>query len=783
MINNEICTKLNLSDIVTCFYEKEITTVALPKNTPILKEILLPEILFISSYPPRECGIATYSYDLIQSIDQKFGNSIVTSVCAMELNGDSYNYNTKVRYILNTQDTLSYATLSETINRDCRIKLAVVQHEFGFFSGSKGNDFQNFLEKTEKPVIVVFHTVLPRPDKNLKTIVKSIADSSKSLIVMTKASAEILINDYSIRKEKIDVISHGTHLVTNNNKTYLKKKYGYSKLKLLTTFGLLGPGKGIETTLNAIPEIVKKNPEVLFLLIGKTHPGIIKSEGEIYRNMLEEKVASLGIGKYVRFINKYIELPVLLEYLRMTDIYLFTSRDPNQAVSGTFSYAMSCGCPVISTPIPQALEMTTDNTGIIIDFQDSEALAKGVSLLLNDNILRNDFSLNTLHKIAPTAWENSAVSHGLLFAEAMNGRIELLYSIPEINLNHIKLLTNDFGMIQFSKINIPDMKSGYTLDDNARALISISMHYEISQNKSDLELMKTYLSFINFCIKKNGSYVNYVDENKNITSQNRQTNLEDAAGRAIWALGYLYSQQKGIPAYMRIMAEELIKRSFNNIKKTFSARAMAFNIKGLYYYNKGNSTPAAVQLIEILADRLAAMYKHESTHKWNWFESYMTYANSALPEAMLMAGLCLKKTKYFEIAKESFDFLLSNTFINNEIKVISNTSWFKKGGNRDLFGEQPIDVSYSILALHNFYLHFHQEHYLTKMRNAFSWFHGNNHLKRIIYNPRTGGCYDGLEEFHVNLNQGAESTVCYLMARMVMESYIPKYKSDTKTIV
>jgi hypothetical protein len=287
-------------------------------------------------------------------------------------------------------------------------------------------------------------------------------------------------------------------LVSNNGKAFLKNKYGFTGRKILSTFGLISSGKSFETTLDALPAIVKTNPEVLFLAIGKTHPGVIKNEGEKYRHMLEEKVISLHLENHVQFINHYLELPVLLEYLRLTDIYLFTSKDPNQAVSGTFSYAMSCGCPIISTPIPQAREMLDENTGIIIEFLDSQALAKGVVKWLSDEPLRKNVSLNSLHKIAPTAWENSAISHSLLFDKILGPEYSLQYSPPEINLNQIKQLTTDFGMIQFSKINMPDMCSGYTLDDNARALIAVFMHYKLTKDPSDLDLMTIYLNFIKY---------------------------------------------------------------------------------------------------------------------------------------------------------------------------------------------------------------------------------------------------------------------------------------------
>ena len=743
----------------------------------------LPEILFITSYPPRECGIATYSQDLIHAIDNKFGQSFSIKVCALETKDEKFDYDDKVIYKLDTSDSAEYPKTADKINQNEKIKIIVIQHEFGFYQLSGGNDFLFFLQGLNKPVIIVFHTMLPKPNKSLKTMVNSLVEACKSVIVMTNTSKGILDQDYKIPQEKIEVIAHGTHLVANRNKTYLKKKYDLNGHKILSTFGLLSSGKGIETTIDALPSIVKAFQEVIFLVIGKTHPGVIKSEGEKYRQMLEERVISLNLEKHVKFINHYLELPVLLEYLRLTDIYLFTSKDPNQAVSGTFSYAMSCGCPIISTPIAQAREMLDEHTGIIIGFQHSQQLATGANILLANDLLRRNISMNTLQKIAPTAWENSALSHVLLFEKILGLKFSLQYNLPAINLKHIKQLTTDFGMVQFSKINQPDIGSGYTLDDNARALIAMCMHYELTKKKTDLEYMNIYLNFIKHCIQPDGTFLNYVDKDKQFTIQNRETNLDDANGRALWALGYLISRKKLIPSLMTEIAEELIKITTQHTGNIFSSRAMAFSIKGLYYYNQEYHLPSTTGLIEILADRLAAMYEHESGNNWNWFESYLTYANSILPEAMLLAWLSVKKPCYLNIARKSFDFLLSQTFDKNEIKVISNKSWLSKGGEREYYGEQPIDVSYTILALHTFYDAFKDEGYLNKLKITFNWFLGNNHLHQIIYNPCTGGCYDGLEEYQVNLNQGAESTVNYLIARIAVEKYSRLLLPSTLTYI
>jgi hypothetical protein len=500
--------------------------------------------------------------------------------------------------------------------------------------------------------------------------------------------------------------------------------------------------------------------------------------------MLNAKVIALQLQQHVQFINYFLPLPDLLEYLQLTDIYLFTSRDQNQAVSGTFSYAVSCGCPVISTPIPHAREVLQNDAGIVFDFENSIQLTEAVINLLTDDQLRKNISSNGLHRMASTAWENAAVAHALLFEKTGDTKISLCYKIPVINLDHIKKLTTDFGMIQFSKINQPDIDSGYTLDDNARAMIAMCQHFELTKDEEDIKYINIYLNFIKHCLQPEGNFLNYVNKQRAFTEQNNVDNLADSNGRAVWALGFLISISELLPEELTETAESIMQTALLHVTSFHSTRAMAFAIKGLYYYHRKNRSLCNIVLIKELASRLVQMYRHESDKEWQWFESYLTYANSILPEAMLCAWLATGEIIFKEFARSSFDFLLSKTFQKESIKVISNNGWLHRGHDSTIIkigGQQPIDVAYTIVALSKFYNAFKEPDYLYKMESTFNWFLGNNHLHQVIYNPCTGGCYDGLEENYVNLNQGAESTVSYLMARLTVEkSFRSKQKKKRK---
>ncbi len=732
------------------------------------------EVVFLTSYPPRQCGIATFSNDLIKALNEKYGNSFKISVYPLETDSDRHIYPDGISSSLNTDNAFDYIQAVYTINANPNIELVVIQHEFGLFSGNE-KGFLDFLDFLDKPVVITFHTVLPNPDNQMIQRVWRLGTRCDTIIVMTQKSADVLAHEYRIPESKITVIPHGTHLVHYEDKAVLKKKYKLSGKKVLSTFGLLGPGKSIETTLNALPEVVSKFPETMFLIIGCTHPTLVQHEGEKYRDFLNEKVTTLGLAENVRFVNEFLPLGDLLEYLQLTDIYLFTSKDPNQAVSGTFSYALSCGCPIISTPIPHALEVLKNGAGIVFDFEDSEQLKNALKELLASEAKRQNMRRNGLLSSAASAWQNAAISYGKVFEKVIGKEIRLTYQKPIIKLDHLKKLTTEVGIIQFAKINHPDLESGYTLDDNARALIALCKHYTLTGEASDLEYIKIYFNFVYSCFRHTARFLNYVNKEYQFTEQNDEVNLEDACGRAIWAVGYFLSIAGRLPEKYRPIREKarfLFEEYFKGCHELESPRAIAFTIKGLYYYTQGIHDVCVNAILRKYADRLVQLYREVTSDNWQWFEGYLTYGNSVLPQAMLMAYCMTLTSEYRCVAQESFDFLLSKIFVNDKISVISNQKWLHRDIKSDGIykgGEQPIDVAYTVLALRFFHKVFPNNGYDKKMEQAFNWFMGENPLGQTMYNPCTCGCYDGLELNNVNLNQGAESTVSYLLARMAFE--------------
>lgn len=730
------------------------------------------KMLLVSSYPSRECGLATFSNDIVNAVANVFGDTLPIEVCALENEGQQFEYSDEVKYTLSTSNIDDYRHIAEKINDRNDIGLVCIQHEFGLFGGEFGDYILSFILALNKPIVTVFHTVLPNPDQKRQKVVHAIADLSDRIVVLTKNSQNILTFDYQVGQSKILVIPHGNHTVLWEQKEKLKTEFNFSDRIVMSTFGLISENKGIETVLYALPEIVSCYPEVVYLVIGKTHPEILRREGEKYRDSLIEIVKKQNLENNVIFVNEYLELKELLDYLTLSEIYLFSSKDPNQAVSGTFAYAMSCGCAVISTPIPHAKEALHKENGILLNnFDQSDEFQNAIFRLIKDNETRIAMGKNAFAASSATSWKNIAIQYRLLFDQLTNREDDLKFNFPPIKLDHIKNLTTDQGILQFSKFSQPDPESGYTLDDNARALINMVLYNKVYPNKNCLELANTYLNFIEGIQEEDGWFNNYKDFEGQLTPQNKEVNLEDANGRALWSLGTVISHRDTLPLEMISRAVQCWDKAIRKLDTIKSPRAIAYGIKGLYHYYLTYKNEDIKMAIERLADELLRHYDIHSEENWCWYEDYMTYANNVLPEAMMHSYLATGEEKYKKIAIITFDFLLSHYFMKGQLKVISNRGWFKKENERFFYGEQPIEVATTIIALDLFYEITKNKKYKDQLQLAFVWFLGNNHLKQIMYNPENGASYDGLEDTHVNINQGAESTLCFFKARLIMEKY------------
>jgi len=724
-------------------------------------------ILYVCTYPPRECGIATFTRDLTDAMDARFSPYIKSRILAMNNNGmNIYNYPKHVRYQISDNDIDDYIEIAKRVNDDDSIKLVCVQHEFGIFGGSWGDNLLAFLELIDKPVVITFHSVLPNPDDRLKHVVQAIARRVDEIIVMTPKAVEILETTYGVEKP-ITIIPHGIPTVTFEAQDKEKKRLGFDNKTIISSFGMMSPGKGYENVIASLPEVVKKYPNLLYIIVGETHPNIRKIQGEEYRNMLMSVIKKHKLEKHVKFYNKYVTLEEIISYLKASDIYISSGANLNQITSGTLAYAMGCGRAVVSTPFLHAIDSLDKKKGLLVNVNEKDSFKKHIIYLLDNPKIRKDMETNSYYASRNATWPNVTHAYMKVFKKYMSISNPEIRNLPQIKTDHLLTLTDKFGIIQFADQTTPNITSGYSLDDNARALLVCAMHYEKFRQYEQLKLINTYLDYIKYVQDPEGKLYNFVNKKKIV---NFKKWSQDAHGRALWALGYLYSSEN-IPNDFKEQVAEIFQRAIAPLEKNEidSPRAMAFTIKGLYFFNREINSPKITNYIQRLASKLEGLYNENSSHGWNWFELCLTYANSKLPEAMIYAYLSTRDKKYLDVGLASLDFLISKTFKRTMFIPIGEKGWYQKDGERAMFDQQPIDVAYMVETLILAYQITGYERYKKNAIDSFQWFLGKNMLKQVVYNEQTGGCHDGVGETSINLNQGAESTLSYLIARLSLE--------------
>ncbi len=722
-----------------------------------------PVIVFMGTYPPRECGIATFNQDLLNASRKVLENKVKCLVVAFNRSAnETRTYPSEVAWTIDQNDTLAHENLAREFNSNHSISGVVLQHEYGIYGGEDGENILKFIENYKKPLIVTLHTVLPDPTVKMKDITRRVIEKATRIVVLTQNSKNLLESIYPESEGKVYVIPHGVHATSFSGTEESKRKLNLKNRTILSTFGLLSRGKGIEYVIQSLPKVIKEHPEVTYLVLGETHPIVRRNEGEKYRRSLIKLVDRLGLNRHVIFYDEYLTLADLINFLKATDIYISTSINPNQAVSGTLSYALGTGRAVVSTSFPQALEIITPENGRLVPLKDPRSFSEALNDLLSDSERLSLMHKNAYESTREMLWENVAKQYYDLLA---------LSIFPPINLWHLKKMTDQFGLFQFSKHSAPLKKFGYTLDDNARALIACNL---IIKNKFPLQvrrLIEIYLNFIETCQLPNGKFVNYIShKDKRPTSQNHTEDIEEANSRAIWGLSEIVNE-KYLGKKTREKCKQILLKTFPNLKDFKHARSNAFLIKALS--NLLTVFPKEKQLlmsqIEQCANFLMEIFTKNSSHDWMWFETQLGYNNAILPEGLFIAWDILRNKKYLKTAKQSLQFLIEKTFTGNMYLPIGHSDWYKKDGKRSNFDQQPEDPASMIIALATAYKITHNEAYRNLAYKCFSWFLGNNVLGKPVYNFLTGGAYDGLHPDRVNQNQGAEALVSYLLARTKVE--------------
>lgn len=728
-------------------------------------------IVYLSTYPPRACGIATFTADLISYTDELFSDEVETRVIAMntEATADT-EYGPKVLFSIQENQEQEYIKAAQTLNAMAHVSLISIQHEFGIFGEHFGKNILLFLQELTKPSVITFHTVLPEPPVEMKEVMQAILNRVESAVVMTEVSRELLLSIYDVSPLKVRIIPHGIHPEPYTDGVSAKERLGLSGKRVLSTFGLLSRGKGIEYGIRALPAIVSEYPDTVYLVLGATHPVVARREGEVYRNELIALARELGVEEYVHFHNRYLETKELLLFLEATDIYLSLSQNPNQAVSGTLSYALGAGRAVFSTAFMQAKEMITPEVGVLINFDEYKSISHNVLRLFG-----NEAELKSLGKAAyfrtrAMTWANVGLGYMTVFSEYAPSLLGFKHCMVPIKLDYIKKLTDDFGMWQFAHLGNPNTHFGYTLDDNARALVAMCWLNKHMPNEDTVFLAEIYLGFIERSAAVHPeSFANYFTvERRADSGLNNNENLEDANARALWALSEV--MRSALPKEIIDRAKKLFSERTAVHTQVVSPRAAAAYIKA--FANVAGISGDSVEQVEhvrFYADFLVDLYERSSDGEWQWFEEALTYSNGVLPEALLVAYTTTNDERYLSVGKSALDFLLAQSFEGTVCVPVGQAGWYKKGGKKERHDQQPEEVSALVLALAKMISIESDSVYQEKIILAFNWFLGNNLLHQFVYTHATGGCYDGIGERAINLNQGAESTVVYLLARIAMD--------------
>lgn len=732
------------------------------------------KLAYIGTYPPRECGIGTFTMNLYKSMitnDENSKEPVEGFVVAMNDHEQTFSYPEEVKLTIRQEHQRDYLKAVKFINLS-GADMCILEHEFGIYGGQNGIYILPLLHRLEIPLIVTLHTIVKTPSYNEKAVLQKICKMAQKVVVMSHKAIEFLTNIYEVDKEKIVFIEHGVPDIQFNQEQS-KKEFKLENKKLLLTFGILSRNKGIETVINALPSVIKKHPEVIYLVLGKTHPNVLRHSGEEYRIYLQQLIKSLNLYDNVFFINDFVNQKELFKYLSASDIYITPYLNEAQITSGTLSYAIGVGSAVVSTPYWHASELLADGRGRLFDFNDSEQLSTILLDLLDNPKVLKDLREKAFTYGKTITWPKSGGKYVTLVEQVLAAKPEVFvkkdttidpFILPPFSLDHIKRMTDDTGIIQHAKFGIPNLKEGYCLDDNARALLMALMAYRQKKDKLALDLAPIYLSYIHYMQNKDGTFRNFLSFNRNFLDE---VGSEDSFGRTIWALGYLLDNAPNDAYYQT--GKLVFFNALPNFEKLESIRGIAITILGISYYLKKNPSDESMkERLRILAGKLIIHYEANSSPEWRWFEPTLTYDNGILPLALLHSAKRLNDDKIKEIALESMNFLTETTLKDGYLSIIGNEKWYQKECVRSVFAQQPIDALAMVLMYHQAFHLTRDKDYLTKLFSSFMWFMGENDLRMNLFDFETKGCCDGFEKDGVNRNQGAESSLAYLISHLTV---------------
>ena len=747
---------------------------------PIQKKLSLPSrIAVVGNYLPRQCGIATFTTDLCEAISGEYGTA---HLLALPINDteQGYDYPERVRWSLAQDDVASYQEAAEFLNFN-NIDMVCLQHEYGIFGGPAGSHILHLLRALKMPLVTTLHTVLREPDPDQRIVMEEIAELSDRLIVMSELSSQFLQEIFKVPGSKIDMVPHGVPDLPFMDPNFYKDRFGVEGKAVLLTFGLLSPNKGIENVIQAMPDILAKHKNVVYIVAGATHPHILRREGDVYRNYLQALAKKVGVESNVIFHNRFVSPAEMVEFIGAADIYITPYRHEAQVVSGTLAYALGAGKAIISTPYWHAIELLDDRRGALVPFQNSSAIAHKTIELLDTPAIRHAMRKRAYLFAREMVWKRVAQGYMESFSRVRNDRMEnpnvqfsarisskSLDQLPELKLNHMRWLTDDTGMLQHAIFTIPNRGEGYTTDDNARALI-FTVVLKQSGKKPWLNSATRYLSFLEHAFNPvNGRFRNFLEYDRR---WKEAEGSEDSHGRALWALGTVLgrSHDQGL----RRAAGRLFEFSLHAVVKFNSPRAWAYTLLGIQEYLTSYPGDRDAQKIRAsLARRLLEMYESVKSPDWKWYENILAYGNARLPQAMLLVGSDCADDRMVAAGLESLEWLLKmqHCEINRHFVPIGSQDFYRQGAEKARFDQQPIEAAGAVSACLQAYHISGDSRWRGEAWSAFNWFLGDNDLQLPLYDPVSGGCRDGLHPDRTNENQGAESTLSFLMALLEMNS-------------
>lgn len=738
-------------------------------------------VALVGTYSPRRCGIATFTNDLRDALAEELAPD-GTLVLAMDDTTTGYAYPPEVRFQIHAQRQGDYRLAADFLNIN-QIDLCLVQHEFGIFGGADGILLLDTLHRLRMPIICTLHTVLLRPTPGQAKIIKELSRLCERLVVMSYRAVDILAEVYDVPREKIVLIPHGIPDVPFIDSNFYKDQYGVEGRTVLLTFGLLSAGKGIEIALEALPQIVERHPEVIYIILGATHPHVLARDGEAYRYMLQRQVDRLGLRDNVLFQNRFVSLEELCRYIGAADVYVTPYINEMQIVSGTLAYTLGAGKAVVSTPYWYADEMLADGRGCIFPFGNHDALAEQVNYLLDHEIERHAIRKRAYMHCRPMVWEEVARSYIQLFREVLEERrllprtvfpfrqhFPLTDSIPEIDLRHLVTLTDSTGVLQHATYTVPDRRHGYCTDDNARALVAVLLYYDLQRESSVLPLVTTYLAFLRDAFnEETRRFRNFMSFDR---AWLEEVGSEDVHGRALWALGLAaaFGPNEGTTAF----AVRLFNDSLASVESCSSPRAWAFALVGLHaYLRKLPGDVQARRIRKVLAERLYTLFEQNHEPDWPWCEVQASYDNAKICHALILSGQWMPHDDMLRTGLDSLEWLLRiQTAEDGNLSLIGNQGWLTKGEPKARFDQQPVEVMAIVEACAEAFRCTHNPKWLSEIRRCLGWFLGQNDCRADLYDFKTGGCRDGLQPDGANLNEGAESTLAWLISLITSHSLL-----------